>query len=58
LSVDPIEASVISPLKALSEAFASDLVRQGYAPRTVHGQKKLLADLSDWLSLLLRFLLV
>lgn len=49
MSVDRNEALVVSPLKALSEGYADQLVRQGYAPRTVHEQKKLLADLSDWL---------
>ena len=47
--VDPVEAPAVSPLKALSEGFASDLVRQGYGPKTIHKHKKLLADLSDWL---------
>ena len=48
-SVVAIEALVFSPLKALSEGFASERVRQGYAPGTVHPQKKLLAGLRDWL---------
>ena len=49
MSVDPKEVLAASPFKVLSEGFAIELRRQGYAPRTVHGQKKLFADLSDWL---------
>jgi integrase/recombinase XerD len=49
MSVDPKEVPVASPLKILSEGFAFELRRQGYAPGTVYQQKKLFADLSDWL---------
>jgi site-specific recombinase XerD len=37
------------PLAALSKAFAGDLRRQGYAPRTISEHRRLLRDLSDWL---------
>ena len=41
--------AVAGPLVGLSKGLADALVRQGYVPRTVLEQKKLLGDLSDWL---------
>jgi site-specific recombinase XerD len=49
MSVNLTEALVSSPLEAFSIGFTNELVRQGYAPMSVRGQLKLLADLSDWL---------
>lgn len=49
MSVDLNEVPVASPVNALSKDFANELVRQGYAPRSVCAQRRLLADLSDWL---------
>ena len=49
MSVGRNELALSSPLVGLSQGLADALVRQGYAPGTVHAQKKLLADLSDWL---------
>ncbi len=37
------------PLVALSQGFAEDLRRQGYAPGTISKHRKLLSDLSGWL---------
>jgi hypothetical protein len=34
---------------ASAEDFEGELLQQGYAPSTVRKQKKLFADLSDWL---------
>lgn len=49
MSVDLNEVAVASPVNALSKDFANELVRQGYAPRSVCAHMRLLADLSDWL---------
>ncbi len=49
MSVDRDEVPVAGPLVGLSKGLADELVRQGYAPRTVLGQKKRLGELSDWL---------
>lgn len=49
MSVGCNELAVSGPLVGLSQGLAGALVRQGYAPRTVHAQRKLLADLSNGL---------
>ena len=49
MSVGRNELALASPLVGLSKGLADALVRQGYVPRTVLEQKKLLGDLSDWL---------
>ena len=49
MSVGCNELALAGPLVGLSKGLADALVRQGYAPRTVLEQKKLLGDLSDWL---------
>jgi len=49
MSIDPVGVGICGPLAAFSEGYANDLVRQGYAPASVHLQLKLLADLSSWL---------
>lgn len=43
------ELVLASPLVGLAKGLVDELVRQGYAPRTVFEQRKLLADLSEWL---------
>ncbi len=47
--IDPNETPFSNPLTARSKGFADDLQRQGYAPRTILKQRRLLRDLSDWL---------
>jgi integrase/recombinase XerD len=47
--VKPIEAPPVCPRDALLQDFEGELRQQGYAPSTVHKQKRLFADLSDWL---------
>lgn len=47
--IDPSEAPLVGPLTALSKGFADDLRQQGYAPRTILEQRRLLGDLNDWL---------
>jgi site-specific recombinase XerD len=47
--VKPIEAPTVCPRDALLQDFEGELLQQGYAPSTVHKQKRLFADLSDWL---------
>lgn len=47
--IDPSKTPGGGPLAALSKGFAEDLRRQGYAPRTISEQRRLLRDLSDWL---------
>ena len=47
--VKPIEAPTVCPRDALLQDFEGELLQQGYAPSTVHKQKKLFSDLSDWL---------
>jgi site-specific recombinase XerD len=47
--IDPSKAPLVGPLTALSKGFADDLQRQGYAPRTILEQRRLLRDLNDWL---------
>jgi len=47
--IDPNKTPGGGPLTALSKSFAEDLRRQGYAPRTISEQQRLLRDLSDWL---------
>ncbi len=49
MSVGCNELAVAGPLVGLSKCLVEALVRQGCAPRTVLGQKKLLGELSDWL---------
>lgn len=47
--VKPIEAPTVCPRDALLQDFEGELLQQGYAPSTVHKQKRLYVDLSDWL---------
>ena len=47
--VKPIEAPTVCPRDVLLQDFEGELLQQGYAPSTVHKQKRLFADLSDWL---------
>ncbi len=47
--IDLNETPFSSPLTVLSKGFAEALQRQGYAPRTIIAQRRLLRDLSDWL---------
>ncbi len=47
--IDPNKTQGGDPLMALWKGFAEDLRRQGYAPRTISEQRRLLRDLSDWL---------
>ena len=47
--VKPIEAPTVCPRDALLQDFEGELLQQGYAPSTIHKQKRLFADLSDWL---------
>jgi len=47
--VKPIEAPTVCPRDALLQGFEGELLQQGYAPSTVRKQKRLFADLSDWL---------
>ena len=47
--IDTSRTPLGSPLAALSKGFADDLLRQGYAPRTILEHRRLLRDLSDWL---------
>lgn len=47
--IEPNKTPGGGPLTALSKGFAEDLRRQGYAPRTISEQQRLLRDLSDWL---------
>lgn len=49
MSVGCNELAFAGPLVGLSKGLVDELVRQGYAQRTVFEQRKLLADLSDWL---------
>jgi integrase/recombinase XerD len=47
--VKPIEAPNVCPREALLQDFEGELLQQGYAPSTVRKQKRLFADLNDWL---------
>lgn len=47
--VKPIEAPTVYPRNALLRDFEGALLQQGYAPSTVHKQKRLFTNLSDWL---------
>lgn len=47
--VKPVEAPTLYPRDALLQDFEGELLQQGYAPSTVHKQKRLFSDLSDWL---------
>ena len=47
--VKAIEAPTVCSRDALLQDFEGELLQQGYAPSTVHKQKRLFADLSDWL---------
>jgi hypothetical protein len=47
--VKPIEAPAVCSRDALLQDFEGELLQQGYAPSTVHKQKRLFSDLSDWL---------
>jgi site-specific recombinase XerD len=49
MSIDTGRAARRCSLSDLSECFAEDLRRQGYAPRTISEQRRLFRDLSDWL---------
>ncbi|MBF0108742.1 MAG: tyrosine-type recombinase/integrase [Magnetococcales bacterium] len=49
--IDPSKTPSSAPLAALSEGFAENLRRQGYAPGTILQQRWLLRDLSDWLQM-------
>lgn len=47
--VKPIEAPTVCSRDTLMRDFEGELLQQGYAPSTVRKQKRLFADLSDWL---------
>ena len=47
--IDPNKTPGGGPLVALSQGFAEDLRRQGYAPGTIAKHRKLLSELSGWL---------
>jgi hypothetical protein len=47
MPIDPVGAWISGPLAAFSDGYASELIRMGYAPASVHLQMRVLADLSD-----------
>jgi len=50
MSIDPTGIRISGPLAGFAEGYGTELAQLGYAPASVRLQKKVLADLSDWLS--------
>jgi integrase/recombinase XerD len=51
MSIDHIGIQISGPLAGFAEGYGTELARLGYAPASAHLQLKVLADLSDWLSI-------
>jgi hypothetical protein len=49
MRIGTVKVWISGPLAALSDGYASELTRMGYAPASVRLQMKVLADLSGWL---------
>ena len=49
MPIGTVKVWISGPLAALSDGYASELARMGYAPASVRLQMKVLADLSGWL---------
>lgn len=51
MSIDHTGIRISGPLAGFAEGFGTELTLLGYAPASVRLQLKVLADLSDWLSI-------
>ena len=51
MSIDFVGFRISGPLAGFAEGYGTELVQLGYVPASVRLQLKVLADLSDWLSI-------
>ena len=51
MSIDPVGIRISGPLAGFAEGYGTELAQLGYVPASVRLQLKVLADLSDWLSI-------